>query len=125
MSVDRNFDFIAKLLLCNVTTTTEIYTPDTLFPYTTLFRSARKLGDAELGEVMSIVGMFNETNRLVHGFQIEVDEAYLAEPDLEAVDRSEEQTSELQSLIRISYDVFCLKKKTLNSINPKIQHTTS
>jgi AhpD family alkylhydroperoxidase len=44
--------------------------------------SARKLGvsDAELGEVMSIVGMFNETNRLVHGFQIEVDDVYLAEP---------------------------------------------
>lgn len=43
--------------------------------------AARKLGmtDAELGEVMGIVGMFNETNRLVHGFQIEVDEMYLAE----------------------------------------------
>jgi AhpD family alkylhydroperoxidase len=42
--------------------------------------AARKLGvsDAELGEVMGIVGMFNETNRLVHGFQIEVDEVYLA-----------------------------------------------
>jgi AhpD family alkylhydroperoxidase len=44
--------------------------------------SARKLGmtDAELGEVMGIVGMFNETNRLVHGYQIEVDDYYLAEP---------------------------------------------
>src|SRR3546814_1875051 len=31
---------------------------------------------------------------------------------LEAVDRSEEHTSELQSLMRISYAVFCLKKKT-------------
>src|SRR3546814_1383225 len=31
----------------------------------------------------------------------------------EAVDRSEEHTSELQSLMRISYAVFCLKKKTI------------
>src|SRR3546814_10222717 len=29
--------------------------------------------------------------------------------------RSEEHTSELQSLMRISYDVFCLKKKTINT----------
>src|SRR3546814_1095572 len=32
-----------------------------------------------------------------------------------ADDRSEEHTSELQSLMRISYDVFCLKKKTTNT----------
>src|SRR3546814_9547244 len=32
-----------------------------------------------------------------------------------ALDRSEEHTSELQSLMRISYAVFCLKKKTLNN----------
>src|SRR3546814_4930945 len=31
--------------------------------------------------------------------------------------RSEEHTSELQSLMRISYDVFCLKKKNRNTIN--------
>src|SRR3546814_10542214 len=31
--------------------------------------------------------------------------------DLNSLDRSEEHTSELQSLMRISYDVFCLKKK--------------
>src|SRR3546814_5987282 len=33
--------------------------------------------------------------------------------------RSEEHTSELQSLMRISYAVFCLKKKTTNNINNK------
>src|SRR3546814_1688205 len=33
------------------------------------------------------------------------------------VDRSEEHTSELQSLMRISYAVFCLKKKIINSFN--------
>lgn len=40
--------------------------------------SARKLGmsDAMLGELMSVVGMFNETNRLVFGYQVEPDEAF-------------------------------------------------
>src|SRR3546814_4695635 len=39
---------------------------------------------------------------------------YLRDPAVNAriLDRSEEHTSELQSLMRISYDVFCLKKKT-------------
>src|SRR3546814_10082175 len=36
--------------------------------------------------------------------------------------RSEEHTSELQSLMRISYDVFCLKKKTLNNIKHNASH---
>src|SRR3546814_1047838 len=36
--------------------------------------------------------------------------------------RSEEHTSELQSLMRISYAVFCLKKKTTNHIKTKIHH---
>src|SRR3546814_4209239 len=40
-----------------------------------------------------------------------------ADPDLppEALERSEEHTSELQSLMRISYAVFCLKKKKNNT----------
>src|SRR3546814_943303 len=37
--------------------------------------------------------------------------------------RSEEHTSELQSLMRISYAVFCLKTKTLKSMKQNIQHT--
>src|SRR3546814_7205871 len=36
----------------------------------------------------------------------------LTDAEVEALARSEEHTSELQSLMRISYDVFCLKKKT-------------
>src|SRR3546814_4611370 len=42
------------------------------------------------------------------------------------IDRSEEHTSELQSLMRISYAVFCLKKKTFNDTDLTIayQHTT-
>src|SRR3546814_4466176 len=38
--------------------------------------------------------------------------------------RSEEHTSELQSLMRISYAVFCLKKKTNNHYHPYILHET-
>src|SRR3546814_8439403 len=40
-------------------------------------------------------------------------------------DRSEEHTSELQSLMRISYAVFCLKKKTQVINNTPPQHTTT
>src|SRR3546814_6418728 len=43
---------------------------------------------------------------------------------LAASKRSEEHTSELQSLMRISYAVFCLKKKTLNTVQTKQQHHT-
>lgn len=42
--------------------------------------SARAQGmtDEMLGELMSVVGMFNETNRLVHGYQVEIDPMFLA-----------------------------------------------
>src|SRR3546814_3906247 len=46
----------------------------------------------------------------------------LRKPDLAIEARSEEHTSELQSLMRISYAVFCLKKKNKHSI--KTPHTT-
>src|SRR3546814_5957242 len=47
--------------------------------------------------------------------------------DLRLQDRSEEHTSELQSLMRISYAVFCLKKKKNRNLanNESIQHTNS
>src|SRR3546814_10491580 len=64
---------------------------DTLFPYTTLFRSDR-LCTTHRGDVV------DARNRLAAGLD-------------DLVKRSEEHTSELQSLMRISYAVFCLKKK--------------
>src|SRR3546814_7156941 len=39
-----------------------------------------------------------------------------AEAEIPALRRSEEHTSELQSLMRISYDVFCLKKKNIHTM---------
>src|SRR3546814_8131974 len=67
---------------------------DTLFPYTTLFRSHRAI------EHMPQVGLGQ------HMVARQPHEPYVA-----VVIRSEEHTSELQSLMRISYAVFCLKKK--------------
>ena len=42
--------------------------------------AARKLGmdDEMLGELMAVVGMFNQTNRLANGYQIEVDDQYIS-----------------------------------------------
>src|SRR3546814_3934195 len=73
---------------------------DTLFPYTTLFRS--------LSFIIDLVGY-------AIGYSYCVIRAGDAFWNLGEHDRSEEHTSELQSLMRISYAVFCLKKKSLNT----------
>src|SRR3546814_17348239 len=80
---------------------------DTLFPYTTLFRSrARHVVGAD-GDVAQHVGR--------SGWQAGRRGALPVPRDLipcsARLARSEEHTSELQSLMRISYAVFCLKKK--------------
>src|SRR3546814_8172830 len=104
----------------------------TLFPYTTLFRSP------------AIPGMHPATR---HGGQLrhrlgqcwdfrpaaaarEVDRRHPADPaqlDRRPGGRSEEHTSELQSLMRISYAVFCLKKKkpkiTVEYLSTKNKYT--
>src|SRR3546814_3970707 len=95
---------------------------DTLFPYTTLFRSRLAasaaqlraeveatqnalLGADEAGRTMAeqllALGLASATLPVEGpGLVVRLDDA-----------RSEEHTSELQSLMRISYAVFCLKKK--------------
>src|SRR3546814_5196386 len=71
---------------------------DTLFPYTTLFRSClpeagpAALGGRHAGQPACRGDLSGHTGAWFRG-------------------RSEEHTSELQSLMRISYAVFCLKKK--------------
>src|SRR3546814_15403163 len=67
---------------------------DTLFPYTTLFRSTR---------AMPFAGFREFTGR-----------SPSPRPPISS-QRSEEHTSELQSLMRISYAVFCLKKKKITN----------
>src|SRR3546814_1495774 len=71
---------------------------DTLFPYTTLFRS----------QVEEIRKLRAETSKH-KSFTEEEIEGFFGEKIRKT--RSEEHTSELQSLMRISYAVFCLKKK--------------
>src|SRR3546814_5026447 len=102
---------------------------DTLFPYTTLFRSnlAFLRTQAERLDTRLIVAWPRETKADRSRFE-KLKEAYIkaryskhyriSEDELTwlgARVRSEEHTSELQSLMRISYAVFCLKKKTKNS----------
>src|SRR3546814_1235636 len=58
-------------------------------------------------------------DRVTTAFAFDCDAAGLGPAHLwNTNDRSEEHTSELQSLMRISYAVFCLKKKTIKHPNP-------
>src|SRR3546814_7696639 len=112
---------------------------DTLFPYTTLFRS-------EIGAENPLAGLPEQPpearpddalERPQHRLQPQhraleaaprdgapVDEVRQA--DVREAQRSEEHTSELQSLMRISYAVFCLKKKksTTHIYHTNIKQTT-
>src|SRR3546814_2086628 len=112
---------------------------DTLFPYTTLFRSprrrrrrARRLCRPRCGvpQCRQGVGLIacqwlNHIGATVIGTVGSEEKAALAKAHgcHHTINyRSEEHTSELQSLMRISYAVFCLKKKTKKHV---IQcHTT-
>src|SRR3546814_8371898 len=73
---------------------------DTLFPYTTLFRSNASAAPRDASGLQRKSDFTATFDR--HG---DINPHTLAQ-------RSEEHTSELQSLMRISYAVFCLKKKT-------------
>src|SRR3546814_1244764 len=83
---------------------------DTLFPYTTLFRS----------------GVLDMARARAGGEQDHVDADILAVRGVARHQhRSEEHTSELQSLMRISYAVFCLKKKKTLKHNNLIHYITN
>src|SRR3546814_3341333 len=87
---------------------------DTLFPYTTLFRSGAEVEPAFRR------ALFHQHAALLVGLRLE-DVLQLGIPL-----RSEEHTSELQSLMRISYAVFCLKKKKIiHSTNKKVTYGPS
>src|SRR3546814_7047666 len=92
---------------------------DTLFPYTTLFRS---LGGSLTAIKDAMPAMVNFRNNAMHFPMQDVVVVDLSQiyngpyatylmALAGATVRSEEHTSELQSLMRISYAVFCLKKK--------------
>src|SRR3546814_7303802 len=116
---------------------------DTLFPYTTLFRSQHRhaAGGQALGEHIGelaeaaldlpapealldigthaqpggdVAGVVAGEDERVPGNQAQ---SLVLEGLLQSLgQRSEEHTSELQSLMRISYAVFCLKKKTIKYV---------
>src|SRR3546814_5571467 len=118
----------------------------TLFPYTTLFRSNGNAGGRQhivvgAGEIAveegaanaEPLGEFCRDPEVGTAFTLacdhsgaELNQALRFLPDLEAdpqAFRSEEHTPELQSLMRISYAVFCLKTKSMNQSS--ILHVTS
>src|SRR3546814_8390190 len=84
---------------------------DTLFPYTTLFRSRVQQPERSLAQLhLAVPG----TGRRA-GDRHDQPERRVRRASAETrPGRSEEHTSELQSLMRISYAVFCLKKKKKN-----------
>src|SRR3546814_6634249 len=92
---------------------------DTLFPYTTLFRSRRMLiigtdqeidRQIELGLIAQFLRELHVTVHIITVDRIDRTQCLLAL-------RSEEHTSELQSLMRNSYAVLCLKKQTTNALH--------
>src|SRR3546814_3444638 len=87
---------------------------DTLFPYTTLFRSiAREALERVAIELVRQEDRMDELRIAVRSERVLVDGPFQLVLAAHRGKRSEEHTSELQSLMRISYAVFCLKKKTI------------
>src|SRR3546814_3134263 len=87
---------------------------DTLFPYTTLFRSLAD--EAFLHSTAHVKARIRARLKPITTYRekllalLDFFAHYVLDPPVEG-GRSEEHTSELQSLMRISYAVFCLKKK--------------
>src|SRR3546814_5779656 len=97
---------------------------DTLFPYTTLFRSL--FGKSPTNQMWDCIHLV-----FVHQGCANADGAgplpvgyFFQQSAFAFLIRSEEHTSELQSLMRISYAVFCLKKKK-KTLHPNIYRPSS
>src|SRR3546814_10367710 len=112
--------------------------PDTLFPYTTLVRARAghvlavaaveathhlcALAHRRAHAIHGVIAAADYHHRLAVGVERAVVELRHAVTEALAVGRSEEHTSELQSLMRISYAVFCLKKKNTTNNTHNIHH---
>src|SRR3546814_2045108 len=103
---------------------------DTLFPYTTLFRSARG-GRGFPDTLKQDAHSENDWRPSISSRSLNADalpmiasmESLRRLPrSASGLARSEEHTSELQSLMRISYAVFCLKKKNTNILYQTTHH---
>src|SRR3546814_4096221 len=100
---------------------------DTLFPYTTLFRSSNPHPPhlLRLAAFVRLQGLLDDQLGLLYPHAPRLHhrarkEGYTTRHDQRHAHdtRSEEHTSELQSLMRTSYAVFCLKKKTTQHKTP-------
>src|SRR3546814_8960314 len=120
---------------------------DTLFPYSTLFRARsvsarREFGGGRLPGLLAIGTIVDDHPEALDGRGIDVRGRELRRDRQPVADllgghnpspvcyavagrraRSEEHTSELQSLMRISYAVFCLKQKNNNEDDSRVQDT--
>src|SRR3546814_2727147 len=105
---------------------------DTRFPDTTLFRARRRQHVAHqhvadrrvVQRAEAVLQLRQRAMEAPHRFATEQrPEEFHRIAQLLGLDRSEEHTSELQSLMRISYAVFCLKKKKTNRINKNTTQT--
>src|SRR3546814_985337 len=92
---------------------------DTLFPYTTLFRSSRAAAGRDRRNLWPNEFGERRSRRLSDGILTRCGDVRLTRL------RSEEHTSELQSLMRISYAVFCLKKKNNDKKQNHVQTITN
>src|SRR3546814_1574077 len=106
---------------------------DTLFPYTTLFRSSAVAGHSGAGghglligggcEHLTVTGSIAQCNEAAVRINKDITSIKTTQQNVQLMgmhifdNRSEEHTSELQSLMRSSYAVFCLKKKKYNNIH--------
>src|SRR3546814_4371002 len=102
---------------------------DTLFPYTTLFRSPCGWGAAwplSSGSELASASLWlatDDADTPSSQAMVSAPCATIPSPS-ERMSRSEEHTSELQSLMRISYAVFCLKKKKNTKTQQKLYLNT-
>src|SRR3546814_4481157 len=102
---------------------------DTLFPYTTLFRSASRIRPTTSESAEGMLS-FRIGEPCVSRIPLAAAVSFTAcgkpcSAPLKRPARSEEHTSELQSLMRISYAVFCLKKKNKTTHDQnRTQHNT-
>src|SRR3546814_10223400 len=93
---------------------------DTLFPYTTLFRSKKHLRAQEIARENRLPCIYLVDSggaNLPTWDEVFPDKEHFGRIFYNQETRSEEHTSELQSLMRISYAVFCLKKKKIRQYN--------
>src|SRR3546814_5713722 len=99
---------------------------DTLFPYTPLFLSDRFFGD-DASLPVEVHHLPCDAFEYLRGSKSPVSPTARCgnSSDKNRGERSEEHTSELQSLMRNSYAVFCLTKKKLSTIHCKTETNTN